>query len=465
MSNIPKDDRLLQELSDLLMSFRPAFRQQRVFQRAVLLLVGEVLAFARHTVTQLLMALGQTDRDWTAWYRLFQSDRFPYDKVSEILLEEILRHVPEGEVLVVAGDGTQTPRSSPKVEGTGWLPHPRTAVFAKGLAWAQRWFHLAWLTPPEGGYSRAIPLRWIPAFTPGSKRKVTPSLSETEAARVSLQWLKENLKKLGRASQSVLMVGDGRYDNTNLWRGLPEGVILMARTARNRKLYFLPTSEMRKNRRYGKPAPTPAEVWREREGWKKITIEVRGRERRLQIKVIGPVVRQGVPDQPLFLIVVRGKYNRRVRREPLAFLVNAVRNEEGEWVLPLPIEILLFWAWQRWEIEVTHRELKSAFGLGEKQCWNPKAAVRSVQWSSWVYAVLVLAGYRAWKLQEGPSVPTRWWKGSQRWSLNTLWRSYRAAWWGGHIFQKVSLDSVLTKGDLRWLSPPMGNPVFGSTRI
>ncbi len=467
MANMPQNQGnqiLLRELERLLLAFRPAFRQQRVFQRAVLLLVAEVLTFARHTVTQLLMALGWVDQDWGAWYRLFQKDRFPYLCLVRQLLEEFLKHVQDG-LLVVVGDTTTTKRSSHKMEGVGWLPHPGTAPFAKGLALLQRWFHLAWLTPAEDGYSRAIPLLWIPAFTPKSRRQGHPARSEAKAALLALRWLRMALRALGHRALRVLMLGDGRYDQLAMWRRLPQGVILLARTARNRCLFFLPTADMRPNRRYGKKAPTPAEVWRERKGWRKLTLVVRGRDRHLQIKVVGPVVRRGAAAQPLFLIVVRGKHNKRVRREPLAFLVSAERNEAGEWVLPLPVETLLFWAWQRWEIEVTHRELKSAFGLGEKQCWHPRAAVRSVQWSAWVYAVLVLAGYRAWGLTKGARPPTRWWRGSGRWSLNTLWRAYRAAWWGEHRFRPVDLERVLTSGDLSWLRPPVGNAAFGAARI
>ncbi len=47
-----------------------------------------------------------------------------------------------------------------------------------------------------------------------------------------------------------------------------------------------------------------------------------------------------------------GKSSRRTRRQPLPSLVNAVPDTDGEWVLPLPLDTLLFWAWQRWEIEV-----------------------------------------------------------------------------------------------------------------
>ena len=119
-----------------------------------------------------------------------------------------------------------------------------------------------------------------------------------------------------------------------------------------------------------------------------------GRERHLQVKVRGGFLRQGASHRPLFLIVVRGKHNARTRREPLVFLVDARPTADGRWRLPLPLETLLFWAWQRWEVEVCHRELKSIFGLGDKQCFNPLAAVASVQWSAWIYILLLLAGYR-----------------------------------------------------------------------
>jgi hypothetical protein len=72
---------------------------------------------------------------------------------------------------------------------------------------------------------------------------------------------------------------------------------------------------------------------------------------------------------------------------------------------------LLAWLWQRWEIEVAHREMKTGFGLGEKQCWNKRSAILSVQWNVWVYAILLLAGYRTWGLCSGPPTPARWWPG------------------------------------------------------
>lgn len=161
---------------------------------------------------------------------------------------------------------------------------------------------------------------------------------------------------------------------------------------------------------------------------------------------------------------MRGKGNKRTQRPPLPFLVNALPAEAGTWQLPLPVAQLLFWAWQRWEIEVAHRELKSNFGLGNKQCWNPSAAILSVQWSAWVYALLLLAGYRTWGLTHAPPVPTAWWRGSGRWSLNTLWRGYRAALWGPHHFQPLSPESLLTRADLRWIQPALRHAAFAAAR-
>jgi len=464
MTTIPQNKKLLNHLTELLQAHRHIFKQERVFQRVALLVVAEIIVFARHTITQLLMGLGLTELDWSSWYRLFSHGRFPYDAASEVLFAETLQHVAPDELYVVAGDGTQTQRSSRQMEGAHWLHNPQSPVFKRGIHIAQRWFNGSWLLPAENGYSRALPLRWLPAFTDKSQPQSTMPCKEWEAAVAFLVWLKQQMVALGRTTQRILMVADGHYDTLNLWKHLPAGVILLARSAKNRVLWHLPGPDARKNRKYGERAPTPADYWRQRTGWQRLVLTVRSKQRHLQVKVAGPFLRKGAPASPLFLIVVRGKGSKRTRRQPLPFLVNAAQDAMGNWVLPLPVAELLFWAWQRWEVEVAHRELKSNFGLGNKQCWHPTAAVLSVQWSAWVYALLLLAGYRCWGLTGAPSVPTRWWRGSDRWSLNTLWRGYRAALWGDHQFYPIDPGSLLTKGDLRWIQPALRHAAFAAAR-
>lgn len=464
MTTIPENSELLKQFIKLLQAHRVIFKQQRTFNNILVLAVAELIVFSRHTITQLIMSLGLVEEDWSKWYRLFSQRRFPYEQASEIIFKETLTHVGEDELYVVGGDATQTRRSSKKMEGANWLHNPQSPVFKRGIHIAQRWFNGSWLMPAENGYSRAVPIRWQPAFTAKSNPTVVNPCKEWEAARDFLSWIKAQLKQVDREKQAVLMVADGSYDNTNLWKSLPSGVVLFARSAKNRVLYHLPKPTDRKNRKYGERAPAPSAYWRERKGWRHMKLWVRNRERNLQVKVEGPFLRRGSPDQPLFLVVVRGKKRKKYQRAPLPFLVNATQDELGNWVMPLPVETLLFWAWQRWELEVAHRELKSNFGLGNKQCWQPDAAILSVQWSAWLYAVLLLAGYRTWGLTGSPQVPTRWWRGSGRWSLNTLWRGYRSALWGNHTFSPVIYDPLTTWEDLHQLFPALRHAAFASAR-
>lgn len=448
---------LLENLQEIVGKHRPVFKQERTFRRAEGLLLGELFSFARHTITQGLLALGIRDGDWSAWYRMFSHVRFDEAELNSCLMAETLEHVAETEPYVTAMDGTSFHRSSLKMPGTSWLIDKRFSSFRPGIHRAQRFLHGCWLMPLEAGYSRAVPLRLLPAFPEKAAPSEHAPQREWEAGLVFLKWVRHQLDIHGRSEQTLLSLADGAFDVLELWRGLPERTILVTRTARNRSLYWLPKTERASGPgrppSYGERAPTPA-AWLHAglRNWPKADLLVRGRLRTMRYYTLGPFVREGMPENPVFLIVIKGMHRlvgqrkkRYKHKGPSFYLVSAVK-QSGLWQLPLPIESLLAWLWQRWEIEVAHREMKSGFGVGEKQCWNRRAAVLSVQWSTWVYAVLLLAAYRTWGLCNGPPTPARWWPGAKRWSLTTMWRSYRAAFWNLPEFQAL----WTTTGDNWW---------------
>jgi hypothetical protein len=465
---------LLQTLIQLLEAHRVAFKQARPYWRAVGLVLAELFSFGRHTIAQALLSLGQTDGDWSGWYRLFSRERFDEAQLNGVLVRETLEEVPATEPYVVGLDGTQISRSSLKMPGTSWLKSPRSPAFRPGIERAQRFLTGAWLTPLENGYSRAIPIRFIPAFPPKAVTSQEPARREWEAGLVYLHWVRSQLDQAGRKEQSILALADGAFDVLELWRGLPERVNLLSRTARNRCLYWLPHAHPGPGRpaSYGDKAPHPAE-WLHAglRHWPKQQVLVRGKWIPMRYQLLGPFVRDGLPERPLFLLVVKGMHRwvgkkkpHYKHREPSFYLISAVQIGDT-WQLPYPIETILAWLWQRWELEVTHREMKSGLGVGEKQCWNTRAAVVSVQWSVWVYAILVLAGYRTWGLCGGPPTPAPWWTGAKRWSFNTLWRSYRAALWGTPEFRPLWLGT----GDNWWKKETwlagLTNSVAASMRI
>jgi hypothetical protein len=121
-----------------------------------------------------------SEGDWSAWYRLFSRKRFEEEKLSNCLLEETLQEVVEEDPYCVALDSTVLHRSSLKMPGTSWLRDSRFSAFRPGIHRGQRFVHAAWLTPLEEGYSRAVPLRFLPAFPPKAIPASVPARTEWE---------------------------------------------------------------------------------------------------------------------------------------------------------------------------------------------------------------------------------------------------------------------------------------------
>ena len=52
------------------------------------LVFGSLFAFARHTISQLLLTLGVTEQDWSGWYRLFSEPRVDVEALSAELVRK-----------------------------------------------------------------------------------------------------------------------------------------------------------------------------------------------------------------------------------------------------------------------------------------------------------------------------------------------------------------------------------------
>src|SRR5215213_923209 len=148
MKTVPQSGEVVKQLLKLVESHRAAFGQERVYLRGMGLVIGELLAFGQHRVTDLLRGLGCTQEDWSAWYRMFQEPgRFVEEAAGAILLGETLEEVEAGELYTVAIDSTSVARDSQKMEGTSWLKCPRNPAWKISIHRAQRFLNGSWLTP------------------------------------------------------------------------------------------------------------------------------------------------------------------------------------------------------------------------------------------------------------------------------------------------------------------------------
>jgi hypothetical protein len=428
---------VLPHLTPVLLALAQTARQRRTQERLLTLCLGYLQTLGRHTLSGVLRSLGRDGLDWSAAYRLFSQGRLDLEVARRDLLARVLAVLGTDDPLVVVLDGTQVPRSSARFPGVGWLRSPRTPVWRPGIHHAQRWVGLSALLPRSAdGSSRAVPLRFTPAPSPtASPWPDHPPQREWEAGLAALRWLRAHLDGLGQPGRRVLAVADGSYGVAPLLRALPVGVSLLARTPRTRALYRLPDpprpGHRGRHRRYGARGPTPEQVLPGRSGWHRLPTVVRGRTLHLQVHTSGPWLVKPAPDQPVFLLVVRGigraRQGRRGQRAPAFLLVTAVPGVEGTWQLPLPVADLVAWAWQRWEVEVMHRELKSGFGLGQQQAWSPVAAALVIPWVVWLYGALLLAGYLAWGWE-----PATWqarWQRRRRWTARDVARAVQQELW------------------------------------
>ena len=95
------------------------------------------------------------------------------------------------------------------------------------------------MVPSEQGDSRAIPLRWRPAFVEKAQRTCHEAVKQWQAALTFMGWVRTQLDEVGRLAQRILFLGDASVDNINLWKARPDRVIVFVRTTANRALYHL----------------------------------------------------------------------------------------------------------------------------------------------------------------------------------------------------------------------------------
>jgi len=386
---------------------RPAFREEGTWARARTLGMSVLTCLGRHTVTGMLTASGQQDRDWSAAYRLFEEERFDADQLLAPVREEVLARLPEGARVTGFLDDTLFGKRGRRVQGASWRRDPLGPRFQANLIWAQRFVQTA-LALPEGSgavRARAIPVQLRPAPTAARPRKSAPpeawahyreeqrrlALSGVGAAQ--MRALREVLDRepLG-AKRPLLLAVDGSYTNRTMYRGLPARTDLIGRVRKDAALFAPPPSRPGRGRPrvYGKPLPTPEQV-RQDSGipWQQVEAYAAGRIHTFDVKVVTPVRWKGAGDKDLALMVVRPlayrprRGSRLLYREPAYLLCS-------DPTLPRA-ELLQAFVW-RWETEVAFREEKTLLGMGEAQVRTEPAIATVPAFVAAMYAYLHVAG-------------------------------------------------------------------------
>jgi hypothetical protein len=397
-----------------------AFPQQRTAQRAWWLAIGTIAGGGKKTIGGAIRTCLQQFEDWSAKYRVFSRSPWEPRDLFQPALEYCLslgRELP----FMVALDDTGLKKTGKHIPRAGYQRDPGSPPFHVNLRWGQRYIQASALIRPEGlcGPARAVPIRFEPAPPPRKpKKKSKPE--EIAACRQAMKT--ENLSCQGAnlireirsripADRPVLFAMDGSYCNGNVLKHLPAGVEVIARTRKDIRLSALPEeaqgSHAGRKRQYGEDLPTPEEL-RQNEAvpWQRAQIYGAGKMHDLKYKSLEPVLwRKGAGTRPLRLFVIaplgyrKNKHTRVYYREPAYLLSTDLRS---------PVSVLIQAAFDRWEIEVNHREEKDLMGVGKAQVRSDKSAARVPQFVVCLYSFLLVASLKAFgpkRTEDYPALP------------------------------------------------------------
>jgi hypothetical protein len=419
---------LLLALLDILRAWIPAFAQSRSGRRAVEQAIAALLTVGRRTLARSLFTLGRQHRDWSADYKLHSRSAWQSQDLFQPILERAAP-LTDPSLLVVAMDDTRIRKSGRKILSAFYQRDPLSPKFRFNLMWGLRFLHFALLVPlyRSGADTppRALPVRFleVPALKkPGKKASAVEIAAHKQAVKQNnlsrasvdlLAQLRQSVDAAGLQSRTILAVGDGGFCNRTLFRQPLDRIQIVARARRDCRLCF---RDPLSSRRFYSTNHFTAEDVRQDEtvGWQKARIFHGGEWRDVRYKEVREVYwRHGAAKRPLRLIVVApvpyssGKGKRKYYGEP-AFLLTTDLHR------PAPVVLQAYF--DRWQIEVNHREIKDTLGIGQAQLRNTHAVPRQPAMLVAAYSALLLAAIQVYGDKRGHAFPAlpKWRRNARR---------------------------------------------------
>ncbi len=353
-------------------------------------------------------------------------------------------HVNDLIVAIAQAYGVQPARDSlvsalsKKVAAGDRFEKPAPNTF--GLR-AVRFFQLAFIVPCSPAAPRAVPVAFAESPVPpkpgkradeaawAAYRKEQKRSPAALAARAEIVALRHSLDEHGANQRSLLVALDGSFCQRRFLVEPIAGVELLCRARKDAVLCRRHQAEGQ--RFYDVLTFTPESVRADPAvPWQEVTARFGAKEHPLHYKDCGEVYwRNGARRRPLRLIVLAPQPYRRSPQGKLLY------REPGYLLttdLTTPAPVLIQAYLDRWQIEVAHRDEKSVMGVGQAQVWNDRSVTRQPAFAVAAYALLLLAGIKAYGGQRGGELPDlpRWRGPSSRPScldLITALRSQLAA--------------------------------------
>ena len=403
---------LLRTLLEILQDWQDAFAQQRSWRRAVAQALGTLTAFGRRTLSRAICAQGHQQADWSAEYKLHARSHWTPDDLFQPILKRALPWC-RGRYVAVAVDDTRLRKTGRKIPTVAYGRDPLSPKFRFNLMLGLRFLQLSLLMPlyKQGKLApRAIPVCFEEA-PPLKKPRRKASPEEWAAYRLAtrqqnlstrsvevIRRLRQSVDQAGGDRQKLLIVGDNSFCNRTLFGAVYDRTEIIARARRDLKLCHPAPSGSRHV--YDAVKFTPEQVRQdERIVWNKVRIFYGGQWRQIRYKqVLNVLWQRGGRRRLLRLFVIAPtpyylpSRKRNHYREPAFLLTTDLQGAVAALLQPY---------FDRWQIEVNHREEKDTLGIGQAQLRSRRSVPRQPAFAVAAYSALMLAGLLALGPQRG----------------------------------------------------------------
>jgi hypothetical protein len=411
--------------------WRFVFPQQRSLDRAITLAFGILCGVGRRTLTRAISFAGNTQKDWSADYKVFSRSPWEARALFHPILEQAIQE-QKLQRIVISTDDTRVWRSGKHVAQTQWHRDPLGPPFQTNLRWGHRFLQASLVLPlyqqDQQSSSRSIPVRFemAPVVKKPGKKASEADWKEYRRLKkennLSVQFvtltkqLRQRLNQTGHQQKRLFQVADGSFCNRTVLREdwETQNVTLVVRSRKD--IVLCKRAPGKGPRFYGKTKFTPEEVRRRssRARWQRATIFHGGCYREVRYKELTKVYWQGGSrKREVRLLVVApvgyrtSKNGRKYYRQPAYLLTTDLATAAVE---------LLQAYFDRWGIEVNHRDEKEILGVGHAQVWNERSVSKVPALLVAMYSWLLLAGlkcYGATRTKDSEPLPI-WRRGAKR---------------------------------------------------
>ncbi len=381
--------RLPARFAAVILCFAPLFRQL-TWRHAQVLLIGAILVPGQRTVTSILRISGLCwERRFVNYHRVLNRAAWSGQAAAWVLLGLLLdAFVPTGPVLLGLDDTIERRRGK-RIRAKGIYRDPVRSshghfVKASGL----RWLGLMLLVPISwAGQVWALP--FLTALAPSERHRRERGLRHKKITDWGRQ-LALQARRWMPGRQLVLVTDSGFAALEFLAALLRQRITCVTRLRLDAALYQPAPSRrpgtVGRPRTKGARLPTLAKVLADKETpWRRVAVPgwYGEGERIVEICSDTAVWRHaGLPVVPIRWVLLRDPYR---RFDPQALLCTDPARE--------PLQII-GWFVQRWQLEVTFREVRDHLGVETQRQWSDKAIARTTPCLLGLFSVVALLAAR-----------------------------------------------------------------------